>query len=52
MAIILLKLYKISLSFFDALKAGILKSPGSRFNPNGYSIDKPNVIKVSSIKIN
>ena len=39
------------LSFFAALKAGILKNPGIKFNPNGYAIDKQKLIKVSLIKI-
>ena len=40
-AIILLNLYKHFLSFLFALKAGILKIPGNKFNPNGYNIDNP-----------
>ena len=38
-------------SFFAALKAGILKNPGIKFSPIGYSIDNPKLIKVSLIKI-
>ena len=40
-----------SLSFFFALKDGILNIPGKRFKPNGYSIDKPKLINVSFINI-
>ena len=34
-----------------ALNAGILNIPGIKFNPNGYSIDNPKLIKVSLINI-
>ena len=40
-----------SLSFFLFFNAGILKSPGSKFNPNGYIIDNPKLIIVSFINI-
>ena len=39
--------YKHFLSFFSALKAGILKIPGNKFNPKGYNIDKAKLINVS-----
>ena len=35
--IILLKLYKLFLSLFLFVKAGILKIPGSKLNPKGYN---------------
>ena len=44
-------LYIHFLSFFGALKAGILKNPGNKFNPKGYTIDKPKLYKVSFINI-
>ena len=39
------------LFFCEALKAEILKHPGIKFNPNGYTIDKQKLIKVCLIKI-
>ena len=50
-ATIRLNVYKHFLSLFFALKAGILKIPGNKFNPNGYIIDNPKLIKVSFINI-
>ena len=47
----LLNLYKHFLSFFWALKAGILKHPGIKFNPKGYIIDNAKLNKVFSINI-
>ena len=44
-------LYKISLSFFSALKAGNLKNPGNKLSTNGYIIDRPKLIKVFVINI-
>ena len=43
----MLVLYKQVLSFFLALSDGILNIPGIKFNPNGYTIDKIKLIKVS-----
>ncbi len=37
------------MSFFEAFNAGILKIPGNKFNPNGYIMDIPKLIKVSVI---
>ena len=39
-----------SLFLLLAFKAGILKNPGIRFNPNGYNKDKPKLIRVSSMR--
>ena len=39
--------YKQLLSFFLALKAGILKNPGIKLNPKGYIRLNPKLIKVS-----
>ena len=50
-AIIKLVLYIHCLSFFFALKAGILNIPGNKFKPNGYIIDVAKLINVSLIKI-
>ena len=38
-------LYIHCLSFFGALNACILKIPGIKYNPNGYNIDIPNLLK-------
>ena len=45
----LLNLYKHFLSFFLALNAGILKIPGNKYKPNGYTNDNEKLIKVSVI---
>ena len=50
-AIIKLVLYIHCLSFFFALKAGILNIPGNKFKPKGYIIDVAKLINVSLIKI-
>ena len=47
---ILLKLYIIFLSFWGALKAGILNKPGNKYIPRGYIIDNPKLIIVSFIR--
>ena len=48
-AIYRLIIYNVFLSFFGAFKAGNLKNPGNKDNPNGYSIDKQKLINVSLI---